>query len=61
MLEPEAGVTYTVRSSDWRKLMGVQYVTNERGERAGVLLDVATYHQIRLSTIDDPELQQFSV
>ena len=36
--------------------MPIQYLTNERGETTGVLLDFATYHQIRLSAVDDPEL-----
>lgn len=36
--------------------MDVQYITNEQGEKTGVLLDFATYRQFRLSTVDDPEL-----
>lgn len=34
----------------------VQYVTNQQGERVGVLLDLETYHQLTNSVATDAEL-----
>jgi hypothetical protein len=33
----------------------VQYITNERGERVGVLLDLDAYHQLTGLSVTDPE------
>lgn len=36
--------------------MQVQYVTNEKGERTGVLLDVDVYQRLMRQQSDDPDL-----
>jgi len=36
--------------------MQVQYVTNEQGQKTGVLLDVATYQQLIKQESPDPDL-----
>jgi hypothetical protein len=34
----------------------IQYVTNEKGERIGVLLDLETYHQLTNPSANDAEI-----
>lgn len=34
----------------------VQYVTNQQGERVGVLLDLQTYYQLTNASVEDAEL-----
>ncbi|AFY49721.1 hypothetical protein Nos7524_3948 [Nostoc sp. PCC 7524] len=34
----------------------IQYVTNQDGERIGVLLDLATYQQLTNSSVEDDEI-----
>ncbi len=36
----------------------VRYITNEQGERIGVLLDLDEYHQLTRQSVEDPELLQ---
>ena len=36
----------------------VRYITNEQGERIGVLLDLDDYHQLIRQSVEDPELLQ---
>lgn len=33
-----------------------RYITNEQGERIGILLDLDEYHQLTRSSVSDPEL-----
>lgn len=32
-----------------------RYITNEQGERVGILLDLDEYHQLTRSSVSDPE------
>ena len=32
-----------------------RYITNEQGERIGILLDLDEYHQLTRSSVPDPE------
>ncbi|MBD2778052.1 hypothetical protein [Iningainema tapete] len=34
----------------------VQYITNQQGERVGVLLDLQTYYQLTNASVEDAEL-----
>ena len=36
----------------------VRYITNEQGERIGVVLDLDEYHQLTRHSVEDPELLQ---
>jgi hypothetical protein len=41
---------------NWRSVMQIQYITNEQGQKTGVLLDVATYQQLLERKPTDPDL-----
>jgi hypothetical protein len=39
-----------------RTAMQVQYITTEQGKQVGVLLDMAAYHRLLGTAVDDPDL-----